>query len=225
MRIPAGTNSVTTGGRHPSYVCKECFRVRRKQSDVDSLVEGIVVGRLQKPDAAQLFAQGDPLALRDARDSIETLDARLANAADMFATGDIGAGQLARVTERLRTERVRAAAAVDAALPAAVPAELMSSNAEQVWGGLSVDSKRAVLTALVTVTIMPSGSGKKLRPGHRAHRLEQLVPEVVHRGIVVRLLGRLELLLCQSERRQRSSQLGELGLGVEALREEGLGIT
>jgi hypothetical protein len=148
----------------PSYVCKECFRVRRKQSDVDSVVEGTVLRRLQMPDAAHLLGQGDPAALQDARDSIEALDARLANAADMFATGDIDAGQLARISERLRADRVNAAAAVEAALPAAVPAELLSGDAENVWARLSMDTKRAILSALVTVTIMPSGSGKNFDP-------------------------------------------------------------
>lgn len=148
----------------PSYVCSECYRVRRKQSDVDALVEGVVVGRLQMPDAAQLFAQGDPAALQQARDTIEAVDARLANAADMFATGDIDAVQLTRITERLRVDRAQATAALDAALPAAVPAELVSGAAADAWGMLSMDSKRAVLNALVTITIMPSGSGKSFDP-------------------------------------------------------------
>ncbi|MDZ8202078.1 recombinase family protein [Microbacterium sp. SSW1-59] len=148
----------------PSYVCRECYRVRRKQDPVDALVEGIVLGRLQMPDATQLFSQGDPAAVQDARDSIEALDARLANAADMFATGDINAAQLTRITERLRADRVQAAAALDAALPGAVPAELVGPNARQVWDGLSMDVKRAVLDTLVTVTILPSGSGKAFDP-------------------------------------------------------------
>lgn len=148
----------------PSYVCSECYRVRRKQDLVDALVEGIVVGRLQMPDAAQLFAQGDPAAVQVARDTIEALDARLANAADMFAMGDIDGAQLTRITERLRADRVQAAIALDAALPAAVPTELISSNARQVWDGLSMDVKRTVLAALVTVTILPSGSGKAFDP-------------------------------------------------------------
>lgn len=150
--------------QQPSYVCSECYRVRRKQSDVDVLVEGIVVGRLQMPDATQLFAAGDPAALQDAHDTIESLDARLANAADMFAAGDIDAAQLTRITERLRADRLQATAAVEAALPAAVPAGLMGGAAAEVWGGLSIDSKRAVLAALVTVTILPSGSGKAFDP-------------------------------------------------------------
>lgn len=148
----------------PSYVCSACYRVRRKQDLVDTLVEGIVVGRLQMPDAAQLFRQGDAAALQEARDAIDALDARLANAADMFATGDIDAAQLTRITERLRADRAQAAAAVDAALPAAVPAQLIGGNARRVWDALSMDSKRAVLDALVTVAILPSGSGKAFDP-------------------------------------------------------------
>ncbi|KIP95847.1 hypothetical protein RU09_00340 [Microbacterium sp. MEJ108Y] len=148
----------------PSYVCSECYRVRRKQDSVDDAVDRVLIGRLQMPDAAALFTQGDPATLQEARDTIEALDARLANAADMFATGDIDAAQLTRITERLRADRVQAAAALDAALPPAVPAELIGPNALQVWGGLSMDVKRAVLDTLVTVTILPSGSGKAFDP-------------------------------------------------------------
>lgn len=148
----------------PSYVCGECYRVRRKQDLVDALVEGIVVGRLQMADAAQLFATGDPAALTQARAALEAIDARLENAADLYAAGDIDAGQLARITERLRADRAQAAAAVDAALPAAVPAELMGDHAAEAWEALSMDSKRAVLETLVTVTIMPAGSGKSFDP-------------------------------------------------------------
>ena len=88
----------------------------------------------------------------------------MANAADMFATGDIDAAQLKRINERLRAERQEAAAAEQAALPAAVPAELVGSAAADTWSTLGMDSKRAVLNALVSVTILPSGSGKAFDP-------------------------------------------------------------
>ena len=65
---------------------------------------------------------------------------------------------------RVRADRAQAAAAVDAALPAAIPAELMGGAATEVWAALSMDSKRAVLETLVTVTILPSGSGKAFDP-------------------------------------------------------------
>lgn len=148
----------------PSYVCNQCYRVRRKQELVDKLVEGVVLGRLQMPDAAQLFTQGDPAALQAARDAMDAADAKLANAADMFAAGSIDAAQLTRITERLRADRAVAAAAVDAALPAAVPAELVGANARQVWDGLSMDVKRAVVDTLVSVVILPTGSGGVFDP-------------------------------------------------------------
>lgn len=148
----------------PSYVCSECYRVRRKQDSVDDAVERVLIGRLEMPDAARLFTQGNPAALQQARDAIAAVDARLANAADMFATGDIDAAQLTRITERLRADRAQAAAALDAALPPAVPAELVGPNARPVWAGLSMDVKRAVLDTLVTVTILPSGSGRAFDP-------------------------------------------------------------
>jgi len=148
----------------PSYVCSECYRVRRKQDLVDALVEGVVVGRLQMPDAAQLFAKGDPAALEQTRAALESIDARLENAADLYAAGSIDAGQLARITERLRADRAQATAAMDAAMPAAVPAELVGGRAAEAWAGLSMDSKRAVLETLVTVTILPAGSGNAFDP-------------------------------------------------------------
>ena len=148
----------------PSYVCSECYRVRRKQAEVDALVEGVLVGRLQMPDAAQLFAQGDPAALEEAHRTIAAINARLENTADMFARRTIEAPQLERITELLLAERALAITAVEAALPAAIPAELMSSAAAEVWSTLSMDTKRTILKALVTVTIMPSGSGKAFDP-------------------------------------------------------------
>jgi hypothetical protein len=138
--------------------------VRRKQDLVDALVEGVVVGRLQMPDAAQLFAKGDPAALEQTRAALESIDARLENAADLYAAGSIDAGQLARITERLRADRAQATAAMDAAMPAAVPAELVGGRAAEAWAGLSMDSKRAVLETLVTVTILPAGSGNAFDP-------------------------------------------------------------
>ena len=168
VRAPGRWTTTKTGGtkrQPPSYVCFECTRVRRKQEPVDELVEETIIAWLtDKPSAAKLLTKGDPAALQAARDALDAIDARLANAADMFAAGHIDAAQLTRITERLRSDRAQAAADVDRALPAAVPADLIGANARQVWESLSMDVKRAVLDTLVTVTILPSGSGKSWDP-------------------------------------------------------------
>jgi hypothetical protein len=57
------------------------------------------------------------------------------------------------------------ATAAEAALPIAVPAESVGGgDAAKAWAALTIDSKRAALVALVTVTILPSGIGKTLDP-------------------------------------------------------------
>lgn len=161
MTVQANGN---TKRQPPSYVCSECHRVRRKQADVDALVEGIVVGRLAMPDAVGLFPQGDPAALHEALQAVRTVDSRLANAADLYASGAIDGAQLSRISEGLRAARIQAQAEVTAALPSAVPPELLGGLAAEVWPTLPMDTKRPILDTLVSVTIMPSGSGKSFNP-------------------------------------------------------------
>lgn len=148
----------------PSYVCSECHRVRRKQDYVDMFVEGQVLGRLQMDDAAGLFAQGDPAVLTEAQKTLSAVDARLMNAADLYAAGSIDGAQLARITAGYRAEREGAEAAVRSSMPPAIPPELIGEHAASVWDQLDMDTKRAVLRLLVTVTILPAGSGKAFDP-------------------------------------------------------------
>jgi DNA invertase Pin-like site-specific DNA recombinase len=167
VRAVGRMTTTKTGGakrQPPSYVCGECYRVRRKQADVDVLVEGIVVGRLQMPDAAQLFAQGDPAVLTEAQKALAAVDARLMSAADLYAAGSIDGAQLARITASLRTERDAAEEAVRASMPPAIPPELIGVYAASVWQRLDMDAKREVLRLLIDVTILPSGSGKAFDP-------------------------------------------------------------
>ena len=165
-RFPGRKSTTKSGTRRqpPSYACTECLRIRRKQESVDERVEEAIIAWLSKPSAAQLLTQGDADAVQEARAAIEAIDARMANAADMFAAGDIDAAQLARITERLRSDRAQAQTTMEAALPAAIPTDLIGANARHVWDGLSMDTKRTIVTTLATVTILPSGSGKSWDP-------------------------------------------------------------
>lgn len=67
VRAVGRKTTTKTGGtkrQPPSYVCSECYRVRRKQADVDDMVEGVLVGRgdvlgrLRLPDATLLCVTG-----------------------------------------------------------------------------------------------------------------------------------------------------------------------
>lgn len=142
----------------PAYACTACFKVRRLQEPVDELVTEVVLQRLERPDAAELFSRGDAGAARDARDAIAAVDARLATAADQFADGVLTGEQLKRITEKLRLERTRLEGALAASLPAAVPVAAVGTRARSTWAGMHIDSQRALIEALVRVVILPVGA-------------------------------------------------------------------
>lgn len=148
----------------PAYACSECHGVRRKQDLVDAVVQGIIVKRLEQPDALNLFARGDEGAATEARAALDAIDARLSNAADAYAAGALELDQLTRITTQLRGDRAVHAKALERSLPAAVPHDLAGPHAAERWAALSMDAKRAVLQMLVSVTILPSGPGRDFDP-------------------------------------------------------------
>jgi hypothetical protein len=146
----------------PAYVCSTCHKVRRQQAPVDDLVERVIIARLERLDAVELFSQADQETVTAARDAIAAIDARLATAADSFAADDIDADQLRRITATLRAKRAEHEAIRNAALPPAVPAEAVGPRAREVWDTLDIDRKRGIIDALTPVVILPGGVGKNV---------------------------------------------------------------
>lgn len=132
--------------------------VSRRLDLIDELVGAVVIARLSRPDAAEVFA-GDSDGGRVAQEKADAIRAKLDTAADAFANGDIDGAQLKRISERLRPEREAAEAALRSSRPAAVPVEaeeLQGDKAALVWKQLPVTGKRAVLEALgLKVKILP----------------------------------------------------------------------
>lgn len=147
-----------------AYACGECHKVRRLQEPVDELVTEVVLRRLERDDAAELFTTGDPDAAREARDAIAAVGARLASAADLFAEGTIDADQLARITAKGRADRDALEAALAAALPPTLPRAAIGPQAREAWAGFDIDRRRTIVSTLVKVTIMPSGVGRSFDP-------------------------------------------------------------
>ncbi|WP_454113343.1 recombinase family protein [Microbacterium maritypicum] len=147
-----------------AYACNRCHKVRRLQEPVDDLVDRIIVGRLERPDAAELFTTGDPAAARELREAIDAADARLALAADQFADGALTGDQLRRITEKLRNKRTELERQLADALPPQMPQNLVGPRARSVWDGLHIDAKRSVIRALARIIIMPTGTGRSFNP-------------------------------------------------------------
>lgn len=147
-----------------AYACGTCHKVRRIQEPVDALVTEVLLRRLERDDAADLFTTGDPEAVREARDAIKAVNARLASAADMFADGTIDAEQLSRITSKGRSDRDALEKTLQVALPPVIPREAIGRHAREAWAAYDPERRRAIVSALMRVTILPVGSGAVFDP-------------------------------------------------------------
>lgn len=144
-----------------AYACGSCHRVRRLQEPVDGMVTEIVLQRLEQDDAADLISTGDAEIVRTARDAIAAVNARLASAADLFAQGSIDGEQLTRITARGRSEREVLEGQLSAALPPALPSDMIGPQARKVWAALDIERRRAVINTLMRITVLPGGVGQR----------------------------------------------------------------
>ncbi|MFF1382738.1 recombinase family protein [Arthrobacter sp. NPDC058288] len=160
MRRLRGIVNGTGKQQPPAYGCKSCFKIRRKQSLVDAVVTEHVLARLEQPDALAAIAAGDPGRVKAAEDQARALEARLATASDQFADGIIDGTQLARISAKLRPQIDEARQVVTRALPHSSLAAFTGPGAAQRWAAAPLEQQRAVIQALMTVTILPAGIGK-----------------------------------------------------------------
>lgn len=153
------------GRRQPAaYQCAECYRIRRHQENVDEVVEAAIVARLSLPDAVEMFAVGDSAAADESRREIAAIDAKLETTADQFASDEITATQLKRITATLRTRREKAAARLEAAKPRNILTDVAGDHAASRWAALPLTAKREAVDLLMTVTIQPAGIGRRFDP-------------------------------------------------------------
>ncbi|WP_411734214.1 recombinase family protein [Paeniglutamicibacter sp.] len=165
MRRLRGIRNPKTGKQQPAaYSCNACFGIRRKQELVDAVVIAHMLERLQHPDALQAMAEGDPGRAKEAADRVQALEAKLLNTADMFENDEITGAQLKRLTAKLRPQLEDAKLLADTFLPVPGLIGLTGPDAGERWNEAPLERKRALIQALMTVTIMPAGIGKGRDP-------------------------------------------------------------
>ncbi|MGU3651621.1 recombinase family protein [Mycolicibacterium sp. A43C] len=146
----------TVSHNRPVYCCRSCNGISRHQALTDEWVRAHVVARLARPDAAELLVDRKREDTAELRNQAAALRARQDELAGLFAAGDITGSQLKTAT-----------AALTAQLDG-VESRILDANRTRVFDGLigvedvdarfkalPLDRQRAVVAALVSVTIMP----------------------------------------------------------------------
>jgi site-specific DNA recombinase len=149
---PASRNRAYSGGH-----------VARQAAPVEEFITKLVIARLSRPDAADLVAVPasgpDIAALREEATAIR---ANLKEMAADRALGLIDRAQMLAATERANTRLAQIGAELEGAARENVLAPLVAAeNAAATWESLDLSRQRAVIKALMTITLRSPGRGAR----------------------------------------------------------------
>ncbi len=159
VRSGTAVSNRAAGTKRTVYRCRANGpgHVARTAEPVDALVTAVVLERLCKPDAADLFGGGGPdVGALD--EQARGLRSRLDGLAELYADGVLTDEQVATATKRLRTrlEDVEATLAVQRRHPMARKLA-DAADVRKAWEGWSVPERREVVEMLVAVSLRPTG--------------------------------------------------------------------
>jgi site-specific DNA recombinase len=147
------------------YACvaRGCMAVAAKIADVDRDVSALIVARLQKPDAADLFTPTDDSdgQLAVAQTELADLRAHLAEHVELAAARKLSAATLAAVEQRLTPQIERAEARVTKLATPSRLAEFAGVDVAAVWDDLLPATRREFVTALADVVLGPAQGRRK----------------------------------------------------------------
>ncbi|WP_244892682.1 recombinase family protein [Mycobacterium asiaticum] len=154
-----GSGTVKTGA--VNYRCKQCFKVSRNAAQLDAMVVEAVVARLSRDDAADLVAD------RERPDIDGLIEQRKALREQQKALGVAhGDGKLSLVAFSAADQRLMEQIdALSAQIDDAPRAEIFdgvigSDDVDAAFAALDLGRRRAIVNALMTVTVKPTGRGK-----------------------------------------------------------------
>jgi DNA invertase Pin-like site-specific DNA recombinase len=154
--------------RRQVYRCREDTRghVARDKTTLDGFITRLVIGRLSRPDAAGLLEQDHAGELAGLHREAAAIRELMAERDRLHRRRVITTAMLVDGMRELQTELDAVDVRIAAAGQADVLAPLIGDPAG-VWAGLGLDKRRAVVGALMSVTILPTRKGRPAgwRPG------------------------------------------------------------
>ncbi len=150
----------------PGYRCRSRRHVSRASGPVDDYVEAVVVARLSQPDAVAVFAPQVKQDVTPLATEAQAVRERLDGVAAQFADGVLTDAQLRTITTRLRDRLAELESEMAEIGRANTVAPLASAaDAAAVWETLDMSRKRAIISALMEVTVHSPGQGvREFRP-------------------------------------------------------------
>lgn len=158
------------GDRYMVYRC--C--VYRSVPKVDRFVSRVTQVLVVNPAMRSLLTKRNDVDLSGLYSEKEELESRQEQAAGAFAEGSITLPQLNTITERLKNRIAEIEAELARSTNTAVFGDLLTvSDVIKAWEALSIERKRAVIDALMTVTVLPVGRrGRGPQPISKGLRIE-----------------------------------------------------
>jgi site-specific DNA recombinase len=168
-RCPCGSGMrVHKAGDHagrPIYRCQQTGtgHVSVPVAPMDDLVRRVVIEKLSRPDAADLIAAPakgyDVAALRA---ELATCRQRLDEIAADYEDDKMTRSQFLTRTDKRRAKMATIEAQLAEATEVSPLAPLIGAeDVAAAWDGLTMGQQRAVLQALVTITVRPAGRGRR----------------------------------------------------------------
>lgn len=145
------------------YRCRSGSHLIREQQYVDDLVTKTIAEYLRRPDIIQAFPKRSahrPETQKAVAD-LTALRKRRTQLADDYADGLLDGTQLKAATVRLDARIAEAEAlATSMADESALASLAVSERPDETFLGAPIDEQRAIMDALVTVTILPAPRGR-----------------------------------------------------------------
>lgn len=139
------------------YCCEKGYCVARRQDWVDDFVTRVILDRLSRPDAVDLLREQNGPDDDELAAGADKLRAKLDEAADQYASDQIDAAQLSRITSRLRPQLVALESQLARPQLCLLIGDVAGRDADAVWQTLSLERKRAIIDTLLEVTVLPVG--------------------------------------------------------------------
>lgn len=145
-------------GRPSSYSCRLCLKLSRHQEPVDTMVERRLLALLSRPETLSALDEDDT-TVADAAAEVTRLRGKLAEARRLVDADRLSLESLADLEERT-LPKIREAE--QRARPRHLPGvvlDVAGPDAAARWEATPIAGRRAILDALLVVTILPVGRG------------------------------------------------------------------